>query len=85
MELFFSQRTVTHTIVHVANVLEVIHLGLIQEKGGGNTVDRRIAPSLIEKATGFVQIFEVVLVLSAPEKVDVADLKVAPKVTQVVA
>ena len=81
MELFFSQRTVTHTIVHVANVLEVIHLGLIQEKGGGNTVDRRIAPSLIKKATGFVQIVEVVLVLFAPEKVYIADLKIAPKMT----
>ena len=42
---------------------------------------RRIAPSLIKKATGFVQIVEVVLVLFAPEKVYIADLKIAPKMT----
>ena len=64
--------------VVVGNVVEEMHFFLLQEQGGGNGVDRSIAPSLIEESTVMVERVEVVEVGFGPQPVEVADFKVGP-------
>ena len=47
----------------VANIVKVVQLRSVQEKGSGNAVHGSITPSLIEKATRFVKMIEIVLSL----------------------
>jgi hypothetical protein len=68
----------------VANIVKVVQLRSVQEKGSGNAVNGSITPSLIEKATRFVKMIEIVFVLPASEKANIANLKVAPKVAQII-
>lgn len=67
----------------IANVVKVMDLLFIQEERGSNGMNGRVAPSLIEEATGAIEVVEVVeIALRAPEA-KIANLKVAPKVTGV--
>lgn len=49
MVLGTVRRTVCPRDMAVSNVLKVVDLGTVQEQRGCNTVNRRIAPALIEE------------------------------------
>ena len=55
-------------------------LARVLEKTQGNTVNGRVTPTLVEEATGTVQVVEIVLVRLAAPKVHITNLKVAPEV-----
>lgn len=57
-----------------------MNLARVFEETQGNTVNRCVAPTLVEKATGTVQVVEIILVRLAAPEVHIANLKVAPKV-----
>lgn len=61
-----------------------MNLALVRKHAQRDRVHRRIAPALVEKAAGAVQVLEVFLVLAAAPEVHVADLEVAPEVASAV-
>lgn len=58
-----------------------MNLARVLKETQGNTVNGRVTPTLVEEATGAVQVVEIILVRLAAPKVHIANLKVAPKVT----
>lgn len=49
----------------IADIIEEVYLALVQHQRCGNRVYARIAPALVEKATGLVEIREEVVVCVA--------------------
>lgn len=62
-----------------------VHFALVLEQSERDTVDRRIAPALVEESTSAVQVVKVVLVCLASPEVQVGDLEIGPEVTRRVA
>ena len=64
----------------VANVFKIMDLLRLQEHGGGERVDRGIAPSLKMKATQPVEVLEILPIHVAPEEVKVRNFEIRPEV-----
>lgn len=62
--------------VLVADVPEPMDLALILEQAKSNAMNGRVAPALVEEATGAIEVIEVVAVLLAAPEAQVADLEV---------
>lgn len=57
-----------------------VHVCGVGEQTDTQRVNRRVAPALVEEATGTIQVLEVGLVLVTTEEVQVTNLKVGPEV-----
>lgn len=57
-------------------------LALVLEKTKANGVHRGIAPPFIEESAGIVKVREVLFICLAPEKRQVANLKIGPEVAR---
>lgn len=64
--------------VVVGNLIPEMDLFWLEHDGSSDRVDRRIAPSLVEKSTVLVQGGEVVNVLIRSQPFQAANLKVGP-------
>lgn len=69
-------RTVREWHVVVGDLIPEVDLVFPQHDGGGDGVNRRVAPSLIEETTVLVQGRKVVHVLIGPQPVQTGDLKI---------
>lgn len=65
-------------LMPVPNIVEEVNLVLLCEECCSNTVDRRIAPTFVVKATLLVKEIEKLLITFGSPQVKTADLKVAP-------
>lgn len=61
-EPFFFCRAMLEIIMLVANVVEPVHVALLEHESHGNGMHGSIAPSLIKEASSFVEILEVGLI-----------------------
>lgn len=67
-------RAVAPGSVEVANVVKVVQLCFVEKEGDGERVHGGISPSLVEEATGLVEIVKVLQVLFAAEETQITDL-----------
>ena len=65
-------------VVTVPDILKIVQLTLVHEQGRSNGVYGRITPSLIEEATGVVEMVEKVHIGFTAVKGKIHDLKVCP-------
>lgn len=72
----FLVGTVSEWDVIISNVFEEMDLVLSQGKRRSQSVDRSIAPALIEKATVLIEYFEKVKVFVGSEPVEVCDFEI---------
>ncbi len=64
--------------VIVCNIVEEMYFFLLQEKPGGDGVDRSVTPTFVEETAVFVELVEVIEISLGSEPVKVADFKVGP-------
>lgn len=76
--MLLTLRAVLEWLVTVTNITEEVDLILMGKKRCTNTVDGRIAPSLIIKATLAIQVVEKLGVSLATPEVKISDFKVTP-------
>ena len=62
----------------IANLIEEMNLFLLQGQGGGDGVDRSIAPSFVEEAAILVEGVEKVCICLGTEPVGTGDFKIRP-------
>lgn len=60
----------------ICDVVEKVNFFFLQEKAGGDGVNRSITPTLIEESAVLVKTLEVVCVCLRPKPVKIADFKI---------
>lgn len=80
----WESRAMHKWFVTVSNILKVVDLILFKEQSRSNRVNRSVTPSLVKESTFAIQIFKERLIFWTAEKVQVANLKVAPEMTAIV-
>lgn len=74
----FARRAMGKRNMVIRNVVEEVNLILWKKKAGGNGMDRRVAPSLVEETAIFVERFKEIQIRLRSEPIEVADFKVGP-------
>lgn len=74
----FTRRAVGEWNVIVSNLVEEVDIRPVEKKSGRNGMNRSIPPSLIEKATIFVERSEVVDIRIGPQPLQTPNFKVGP-------
>ena len=82
--LLLTRRTMRKWDMVISNLVKEVNLIFLQHQGSCNTVDRRIAPSLVEEPAVMIQIIEVVNVLFRAKPFEAANFEVRPKVAVVI-
>jgi hypothetical protein len=77
---FGNVRTVEEGYVLVSDIPEPVYPAFIFEQPQRDTVDWRVAPSLVEETSCAIEVVEVVAVLLTPPEAKVADFEVRPEV-----
>lgn len=74
----FPGRAMRKGHVVICDVVKEVYLLLLKEEAGGNGVDGRVAPALVEEAAVFVEGFEVVEIGWGSQPVEISNLEVRP-------
>jgi len=64
----------------VSDVSEPVYLALVFEESQCDAVYWSVAPTFVEEASSAIEMVEIVAVLFAPPKAQVADLEIGPEV-----